>query len=123
MIIRTRKSPLNYGLCNQLVTVYHKEEDGTVWRKEYKKAFLEFKKNESIDMTGSSEVNSFLLIIPGEDVELFTGDKAYLGRGPRITGNEEWADFIPAKIKGLVVIKHVDPKYWNGKQIHVEAGG
>jgi len=30
---------------------------------------------------------------------------------------------IPVKVPGLVVVKYVDPKYWNGKLVHVEAGG
>lgn len=122
-MIRKRSNPVNYDLCRQKVTVYHKTDDGHFTRTEYEKAFLEFKKNESIDTTGSSEVNSFLLIIPGNDVKLYTGDKVYLGTGPRIAKSEEWAALIPAKTPGLVVIKNVDIKYWDGQQVHVEAGG
>ena len=51
------------------------------------------------------------------------GDKVLLGEGPEIATREEWAGFIPAKVPGLVVVKYVDPKYWQGRLIHVEAGG
>lgn len=27
------------------------------------------------------------------------------------------------RLPGLVVVKYVDPKYWGGKLVHVEAGG
>ena len=51
------------------------------------------------------------------------GDKVLLGSGPEIATREEWTDLIPAKVAGLVVVSYVDPKYWNGKLIHTEAGG
>jgi len=112
--------PVNYAKCNQTVTVYHLNADKTVMRTVYDKAFLDFRKNQNVNKTGSSETNSFLLVIPGASVVLSNGDKVYLGTGPEPV---TWADFIPSKVAGLVVIKYVDPKYWNGAQVHVEAGG
>jgi len=120
MVCVRPKSPLGYEKCNQTVTVYHQNADKTITRTVYDKAFLDFRKNQNVNKTGSTETNSFLLVIPGASVALYSGDKAYLGTGPvTIT----WADFIPVKVPGLVVIKYVDPKYWNGSQCHVEAGG
>ncbi|MBP1737281.1 MAG: hypothetical protein H6Q60_1162 [Oscillospiraceae bacterium] len=111
---------LDYCKCNQTVTVYHQGTDKTIARTVYENAYLDFQKNQNVNKTGSSESNSFLLVIPGESVILYNGDKVLLGEGPE---SVTWTEFIPAKVPGLVVIKHVDPKYWNGVQCHVEAGG
>lgn len=113
------RPPVDYSKCNQTVTVYH-QSGSTVTRTVYPNAFLDFRKNQNINKTGSAESNSFLLVIPGASVMLYGGDKAYLGTGPATV---TWADFIPTKVPGLVVIKYVDPKYWQGVQCHVEAGG
>lgn len=114
--------PVDYRLCNQTVTVYRKEDEGYT-RTVYRKAFLDFKKTQSVDKTGSKEANSFLLVVPGPSQAVFVGDKVLLGEGPEITTREEWAAFIPAKVSGLVVVSYVDPKYWNGAIVHTEAGG
>ena len=119
--IRRRKGPLDYRLCNQTVTVYHKE-GGKVARTVHTGAFLDFKKTENVDKTGSKEVNSFLLVIPCSEACVHPEDKVLLGTGEEITA-AQWSSFIPVKVPGLVVVKYVDPKYWNGKLIHVEAGG
>jgi len=112
------RSPVDYSKCNQNVTVYH-QSGATVTRTVYANAFLDFRKNQNINKTGSTETNSFLLVIPGA-VPLSVGDKVLLGTGPlTIT----WAAYIPSTVPGLVVVKYVDPKYWNGAQVHVEAGG
>lgn len=114
------RSPVDYSKCNQTVTVYHQNADKSVTRTVYSNAFLDFRKNQNINKTGSSETNSFLLVIPSAAVTLYAGDEAYLGTGPETV---TWADFIPVKVSGLGVIKYVDPKYWQGAQVHVEAGG
>lgn len=119
--IRRRKGPLDYRLCNQTVTVYHKVGDKVI-RTVHTGSFLDFKKTENVDKTGSKEVNSFLLVIPCSEVCVFPEDKVLLGTGEEITA-PQWPSFIPVKVPGLVVVKYVDPKYWNGKLIHVEAGG
>lgn len=112
-------SPVDYSKCNQTVTVYHMNADKTVTRTVYTSAFLDFRKNQNINKTGETQTNSFLLVIPGA-VTLYVGDKAYLGTGPETI---TWASYIPSTVTGLVVVKYVDPKYWNGSQCHVEAGG
>ena len=86
-------------------------------------AFLDFKKTQNVDKTGSTEANGFLLVLPGDSVPVAVGDKVLLGEGPKVTTREEWAALIPAKVPGLAVVKYVDPKYWKGRQVHVEAGG
>jgi len=119
--LRRRKCPLDYRLCNQTVTVYHRDGD-KVTRTVYDNAFLDFKKTENVDKTGSKEVNSFPLVIPCSEACVHPEDKVLLGTGEEITATQ-WPSFISVKVPGLVVVKYVDPKYWGGKLIHVEAGG
>lgn len=121
--IKKRISPVDYSLCTQTVTVYHWDGKDTYTRKVFMDAFLDFKKTQNVDKTGSSEVNGFLLVIPGPSVPVSVGDKVLLGEGPEIATREAWASFIPAKVPGLVVVKYVDPKYWHGSIVHTEAGG
>lgn len=121
--IKPRQSPVDYSLCNQTVTIYHDNGDKTYTRKVFTDAFLDFKKTQNVDKTGSSEANSFLLVIPGSVVPVAVGDKVISGVGPEITTREAWASFIPAKVPGLVVVKYVDHKYWRGAVVHTEAGG
>lgn len=117
-----RHPPVDYSKCNQTVTIYH-EEAGQYARTVCATAFLDFRKNHNVDKTGSKESNSFLLVIPCAVQPVFVGDKVLLGEGPEIATAEAWRGFIPVKVPGLVVVKYVDPKYWQGKLIHVEAGG
>lgn len=121
--IKSRTSPVDYRLCNQTVTVYHWDGGTEYERKVFNNAFLDFRKTQNVDKTGSSEVNSFLLVIPGSVVPVAVGDKVMHGEGPEIVTREDWAAFIPAKVPGLVVVKYVDPKYWHGSVVHTEAGG
>ena len=121
--IKKRSSPVDYSLCNQTVTVYHWDGGTEYSRKVFTEAFLDFKKTQNVDKTGSSEANSFLLVIPGAVVPVAVGDKVMHGEGPEIVTREDWAAFIPAKVPGLVVVKYVDPKYWHGSVVHTEAGG
>ena len=121
--LRRRGCPVDYSLSNKTVNVYHWDGAATYTRTVIHGAFLDFKKAENVDKTGSSEVNSFLLVIPGADVPVAVGDKVLLGEGPEVNTRAEWSSLIPVKVPGLVVIKYVDPKYWNGSVVHTEAGG
>lgn len=121
--IKRRTTPVDYRLCNQTVTLYHWDGGNTYTRKVIDNAFLDFKKTQNVDKTGSSEANTFLLVIPGETVPVAVGDKVMAGVGPEVASREAWAAFIPAKVPGLVVVKYVDPKYWHGCVVHTEAGG
>ena len=122
MLVRRRTAPVDYRLCNQAVTVYHKD-GSAIARTVHKRAFLDFRKNQTVDKTGSREANAFLLVIPCDHQTVFVGDKVMLGEGPEVTTREAWAALIPTTTPNLVVVKYVDPKYWNGQMVHVEAGG
>lgn len=122
--VRRRENPVDYRLCNQTVTLYHWDSKEAITRRVIKKgAFLDFKKVQDVSKTGSGEVNSFLLVIPCSESPVAVGDKVLLGEGPEITAPEEWRSLIPATVPGLAVVKYVDPKYWKGRMVHVEAGG
>ena len=112
-------SPLDYRLCGQTVTLYRMEPGGSVSRTVHDRAFLDFRKARNVEKTGSSDAMSFLLVIPG-DADVREGDKVLNGEGPE---EVEWSSFIPAKVRGLCVVRYVDPKYWGGEVAHIEAGG
>lgn len=116
-------SPVDYRLCDQTVTIYHWDGKDGYTRKVIENAFLDFRKTQNVDKTGSSEVNSFLLVIPGASVPVSVGDKVMRGEGRQIATREDWAALMPSKVQGLVVVKYVDPKYWRGTVVHTEAGG
>lgn len=122
--IKRRASPVDYRLCNQTVTIYHRDGGAGYTRKVIEKgAFLDFKKTQNVDKTGSTETNSFLLVIPCSECPVAVGDKVFHGEGPEVATLDEWKTFIPSKVPGLVVVKYVDPKYWHDTLVHVEAGG
>lgn len=121
---RMPQNPVRYDLCNQTVTVYHKEDGKEAYtRKVYARAFLDRKKTQSVDKTGSRDANSFLLVIPGSEQTVYVGDKVYEGLGPEISTADEWRNFIPSKVPELVVVSYADPKRWDGSIVHTEAGG
>lgn len=124
MVRIKRRSPVDYRLCNQTVTLYHWDGGDVYARRVIENgAFLDFKKTQDVSKTGSKEVNSFLLVIPCDEVTVAVGDKVLHGEGPEILTREDWAGLIPAKVPGLGVIRYVDPKYWMDRLVHVEAGG
>lgn len=119
-----RKCPLNYGLCNQTVTVYHLDkETKNITTTVFHNAFLDYKKNQNIEKTGSKESNSFLLVLPTDTQTVFVGDKVLHGTGKPVTDVSEYNKLMPTNTNGLVVVKYVDCKYWRDKMVHLEAGG
>ena len=121
----SKELAIPYGLCNDTVTVY-RFDGGAVTRTVHDKAFLDSKKTESVERTGSSEANGFLLVVPGTAQACHVGDKVYYGEGPEVPETDVadwWRSFIPTKVDGLVVVKYVDVKRWGGQVTHTEAGG
>lgn len=123
MLCAKGRPPVDYGTCDQTITVYHWDGGETYTRTVLKNAFLDFRKTRNVDKDGSREANSFLLVIHGDSVPVAVGDKVLPGEGPEVSGREAWAALIPARVPGLVVVKYVDPKYWGTRLVHVEAGG
>lgn len=121
---RMPQNPVRYELCCQTVTVYHKADGKEAYtRKVYSQAFLDRKKTQSVDKTGSQDANSFLLVIPGSEQTVFAGDKVFEGIGPEIATADEWRKFIPSTVTELVAVSYADTKRWNGQIVHTEAGG
>lgn len=116
-----RRNPLTYKQCTQTVTVYHKDGQ-TVTRQVFDRAYMDFRKVQTIDKTGSKDASSFLLVIPTNTPVVFVGDKAIMGEGPEVPASE-WAKFIPANVPGLVVVDAVDSKYYGMELVHQEASG
>ena len=125
MRINRRSSPVDYRLCNQTVTIYHWDGKEAFTRRVIENgAFLDFKKVQSVSKLGSAEKNGFLLVIPcSDEIPVAVGDKVFHGEGPEINTAAEWRKFHPSTVPGLVVVEYVDPKYWKGRLVHVEAGG
>ena len=75
MLYIKRRGPIDYRLCNQTVTIYHWDGKDTFAQQVIHNAFLDFRKNQNVNKTGSHEVNSFLLVIPTDNVIVSTKDK------------------------------------------------
>lgn len=149
-MLRVRRGPpVDYSLCDQTVTIYHQTGAGAAFgctRTVFPGAFIDWKKVQTVEKTGSREGNSFLLVLPSgwggrpawmEPQEYDSAsrsarygrftiapkDKVLLGVGQQVTTREEWAALLPTKTGGLVVVQDVDPKYWRQTVTHVEVGG
>ena len=123
LALKRRSSPVDYSHCDQTVTVYHWDGGTTYTTKVIEGVSLDHRKGLNVGKTGSKDAYSFLLIIPGSEIPVAIGDKVIAGVGEEITTREQWAALIPAKVPELCVVNWVDPKYWRGSVVHVEAGG
>lgn len=118
-----------YSLCRQTVTVYRREA-GNIVRRVYPRAYfeqrrqkrLDFRENQTHSRVGDRAAGSFLAVIPGPEQAVFPGDRLYLGVGPQLAP-EDWVDFLPTRVPGLAVAVWAEPKFWNGRILHTEAGG
>ena len=122
MLRRKESCPVDYRMCRQTVTVYHRENEQFT-RTVYPRAFLDRRKNQNVDKTGSHEATAFLLVIPCEEQAVFVGDKVLPGEGPEVGSMEDWRGLIPANYPGLCVVTYAAPKYWGTQLVQVEAGG
>ena len=111
------------ALCDRAVTVYHRDGADDITRTVYAKAFIDRDKGQNVTKTGNEETTGHLIVIPGDFQACQVGDKVIEGEGPQITTDAEWRAFIPSKVDGLVVVRHVDCKPWGGGIAHTEARG
>lgn len=112
--------PLDYSLCDQTVTVYHRQ-GLQILRQVVEGCYLQQQVSRREDTLGAREEHSFLLVMPGDAQRVFPGDRIYAGIGPEI-GSEDWAGFLPVKVPGLYEAAYAAPFYWDGVMCHVEAG-
>lgn len=117
------QNPVRYDLCNQTVTVYHKEGTGYTRKVYERRAFLSFQEAEAVTKTGQQGQKSFLLVIPGDVQTVYPGDKIYNGDGPILETPQDWALFIPDVDPNVVIAKTAEPCFWNGSIVHTEARG
>ena len=121
-------SPLiqDYSLCQQVVTIYHREES-SVTRAVHYGVYFNYEETQEVDERGSSEKNTFLLVIPvsGGDAPCSVGDKVLLGVGEAVPDDAMafWRELIPTKRQNLVVVRKVSPKWWAGEIVHYEIRG
>jgi len=110
-------NPFDYSLCDQTVTVYHKDGD-EIARQVVENVYLSVKISTPTESCGKSMEKKFLLIIPG-DFPLQPGDRVYRGIGPQ---EVHWRLFIPTLIPQVYECGFAKPCYWEGEITHWEAG-
>ena len=110
--------PLDYSLCDRVVTVYHREE-GVVTRQVLEGCCYLWQQAEETDTLGTRQETRFLLILPGDSQRICVGDRVYDGVGPE---EVDWSAFIPARVPGLAQAAYVRPCWWGSRICHYEAG-
>ena len=111
-------SPLDYSLCDQTVTVYRRNGEG-IARYVVECCYFSRQTATSTEHYGKSRLKPFLLIIPGGDFPLQTGDRIFDGTGPETV---DWQAFVPAAVPELYEAAYVKPCRWEGEITHWEAG-
>ena len=107
-------SLLDYGLCTQTVTVYHRE--GEMLQRLVVEG-CHYAYEDCLDEHGF--VRKFLLVMPGPCQRVFAGDRIYDGIGPE---EVDWERFLPALLPEVYEISYVNPCCWDGELVHWEAG-
>lgn len=113
-------APLDYSLCDQTVTVYHKQGN-TVLRQIVEGCYYHWQQVQQEDEYGIHRETLCQLILPGAEHFVSISDRVYNGIGPQI-GVEAWHTFLPVAVSGLSEINYVSPCYWEGAICHIEAG-
>ena len=119
------KMPLinDYSLCTSSVTLY-RFRDGEVERTVYQRAYFESTEGQTLERTGDVSKTEHLIVIPGA-VECAPGDKFFLGVGSEVSGEAAswWRGFMPSKVGGVVVVRKVSQRLWDGEVAHTEIRG
>lgn len=106
-------SLMDYGMCDQTVTVYRRTMDGLA-RFVLDGCCLQVKSRGKLDESGYQVDRPFLLIVPGEEQMVFPGDRVSLGIGPEVNAWQETAAFLE--------VEYAAPFVWEGTFCHTEAG-
>ena len=100
-MLRHRQTiPLDYSLCQDTVTVYHREG----LTRQIHNAHLEFTHQQTVTDGVAQEENGFLLVVPGA-LDIAPGDKVAMG------------EHTP------MVVQSVKPRYFYGTICHTEVRG
>ena len=111
---------VDYALCDQTVTVYHRQGD-EIFRSVEEGCWFSRQTEQVTDVQGCRQETKCLLIMPGDRQRIFVGDRVFDGVGP-VVDTDGWDSFIPVLVDGLAEISYVKPCYWDGTLCHVEAG-
>lgn len=112
--------PLDYSLCDKTVTLY-RFDSGRLDRRVLQNVYYQWQLQEHYDALGHQMKTTFLLIVPGNTVQVYPGDRIMEGVGPIVHPNQ-WQQFVPEKYYGLSEVSYVKPCYWEGEICHYEAG-
>ena len=108
--------PLDYSLCQDTVTVYHREG---LTRQVLEGVHYEFTNRREVVGGIAQKSRTFHLVIPG-GYDICPGDKVLLGVGPEIS---RWDDLLPETHDTLGIVTSVQPRYYHGRLIHTESRG
>ena len=109
---------MEYPLCDQTVTVY-RPEGKAVQRQVLHGCYFQWTQRLVWEATGYRQERAFLLVVPGQELRVFPGDRVLPGEGPQVA---DWDGFVPERVEGLVQVGWVKPCYLEGKLCHTEAG-
>jgi hypothetical protein len=127
MNLKRRRSPVDYSLCTDTLTVLRDEGGGQYSYKTYPSAFLVESKRATVDRHGQTERNApALIVIPDDgtgEIPLRVGDKVVRGEEIAPLSREAWAALIPSRVPGMVIVREVVPCYWRGVLTHTEGRG
>ena len=111
---------MEYPLCDRTVTVYRPDGE-QIHRQVVHGCYFQFEDRLVTNAAGQQRERPFLLIMPGDSLRVFAGDRVIAGEGPPVT-KAQWEQFIPALVPELVQVGYVKPCYWQGSLCHAEAG-
>lgn len=111
---------MDYGLCRQTVTVYHREGD-RIRRQVAENCHYAWQDVCTADQEGTRLERKFLLVMPGGTRQVFPGDRVLPGTGPEVTP-EQWPTFLPVNVPGLSQVEYVTPCFVADRLCHTEAG-
>ena len=112
--------PLDYSLCDQTVTLYHKQGN-SILRQVAEGCYYSWREEQTEDEYGIRRETHSLLVLPGDTYQVSIGDRVYPGIGPEISV-ADWHNFLPVTVAGLSEINYVSPCHWEGAVCHIEAG-
>jgi hypothetical protein len=111
MLRHRQNIPLDYSLCQDTVTVYHREG---LTRHILRNVRFEQTRRRTEDTGKAWAETGFLLIVPG-GFPLHPGDRIAMGEGAEITSWQQTA--------GLPTVETVKDCHFRGKLAHTEARG
>ena len=116
MLKPIKNVPLDYSLCQDTVTVYHREG---LTRQVLQGVHYEFTSRREVVDGIARVTRGFLLVIPGY-YPIRPGDKVHLGIGPDL---QCWEELTPEFCGSLAVVTSVQSRRYQGKTCHIEARG